>query len=104
MSGIRGLVTGYLLRLFSTGTLLFCGLLAAHALVVMALFGALVFGTGQEPFAKCLTSRYGIRARLSLSAQQLFNSVVARRTISDTLGVSLTRFTRAFMTNLFTIV
>ena len=79
------------------------GSIAAHALIVVALLGALVC-TGQESFAKSLASGDGLSARFTLSAKQFFNSVVARWAVADSLGIFLAGFTGARVALLFALV
>jgi hypothetical protein len=80
------------------------GSLAAHALIVVALVGALVFTAGQESFAESLASGDGLSARLTLPAKQFFNSVVARWAVAYSLGIFLAGFTGARVALLFALV
>lgn len=80
------------------------GSIAAHALIVVALLGALVFTAGQESFAKSLASGDGLSARFTLSAKQFFNSVVARWAVADSLRIFLAGFTGARVALLFALV
>ena len=80
------------------------GSIAAHALIVVALLGALVFTAGQESFAESLASGDGLSARFTLSAKQFFNSVVARRAVAYSLGIFLAGFTGARVALLFALV
>ena len=62
-------VAGHSGRRLATDALLLNQLLAAHALVSMALLGALMSATGQEPLTKRVAYWYGLGAGFPLPAQ-----------------------------------